>query len=878
MSTSEDKLKAAYALNLCMVSVSQIIDYDDVNVLEQERDNILNNINLEQIIKDEALLDAIKIILDQIVYIQIATGNKQIVEAEYQNRIKNAIWTAIPNMGLLVATGNPIAMAITIASQIGIGYMNYRRNRAEYQLEKEKALWEIKESEMNQLNRLQQSLFEAAWRLSDTYGFPDEYRLTIPQIHEYNLALMEQNAVKRYEKLNDMRRCFSAYPQFWYQIGSTANSIYRDDALNMTSRIREFYKKCAIECFEEYYHLNKFSILRNDIITAAWALEYIDLLNLNEPQNISKGAALADIAEKNVGPNNGDILELCAYAQLKLGDKNHAARLFKKLVAQNYNSEINARILSGLYIQQSRSADTREQALIEYEKLPLITDPKYLLPMPSLDESWNPEQEQLKPGDDSDSSQETTYEELTLSYILNIAKGETLKYQNKIIHFQSLMNCEGALEFHNCVLHYNETSNTNEIKLTSTASLSMQNCTIVNHGYDKHVFLDASEAENEIRFTNCGFSRCCRFLKFGKMLLMKQCKTVDAGEGFISYGHQFQSSKAIIAECEFLFIAKPSFFPEKSWDAVISCDAMEMSQCSVQGQLKIPSASALEEIKKSDKSQQTLWKFCSGTVTNCSFEGVENVFYVSDWRGKGVVSSSSFENCLNIIVGYNYNVIVVEDCRFEKCTEIANGLNEGSRISVCQFNNCFCELISTDYEGGTTVELCEFNNWVDTRRGNFTSNSSLFAWTMMRFKRTRKDGNISTVSRCVFNGMSAHNSFLIVGDILKNIDGYAVRVEKCDFRNCTTDRKSGKIIKEYDTYFTVFNKEKQLRVVSISDCRGLDQINKESCVNTDVVVKTKNSVGAMIGVSMASAVAGLPGYVAASLINKAASDDETHAE
>ena len=410
MSTSEDKLKAAYALNLCMVSVSQIIDYDDVNVLEQERDNILNNINLEQIIKDEALLDAIKIILDQIVYIQIATGNKQIVEAEYQNRIKNAIWTAIPNMGLLVATGNPIAMAITIASQIGIGYMNYRRNRAEYQLEKEKALWEIKESEMNQLNRLQQSLFEAAWRLSDTYGFPDEYRLTIPQIHEYNLALMEQNAVKRYEKLNDMRRCFSAYPQFWYQIGSTANSIYRDDALNMTSRIREFYKKCAIECFEEYYHLNKFSILRNDIITAAWALEYIDLLNLNEPQNISKGAALADIAEKNVGPNNGDILELCAYAQLKLGDKNHAARLFKKLVAQNYNSEINARILSGLYIQQSRSADTREQALIEYEKLSLITDPKYLLPMPSLDESWNPEQEQLKPGDDSDSSQETTYD------------------------------------------------------------------------------------------------------------------------------------------------------------------------------------------------------------------------------------------------------------------------------------------------------------------------------------------------------------------------------------------------------------------------------------------------------------------------------------
>lgn len=126
--------------------------------------------------------------------------------------------------------------------------------------------------------------------------------------------------------------------------------------------------------------------------------------------------------------------------------------------------------------------------------------------------------------------------------------------------------------------------------------------------------------------------------------------------------------------------------------------------------------------------------------------------------------------------------------------------------------------------------------------------------------------------------MSAHNSFLIVGDILKNIDGYAVRVENVILEIARQIEKAEKIIKEYDTYFTVFNKEKQLRVVSISDCRGLDQINKESCVNTDVVVKTKNSVGAMIGVSMASAVAGLPGYVAASLINKAASDDETHAE
>ena len=38
--------QAAYALNMCTVSVSQIIDYDDINILEQEYEAILNNINL----------------------------------------------------------------------------------------------------------------------------------------------------------------------------------------------------------------------------------------------------------------------------------------------------------------------------------------------------------------------------------------------------------------------------------------------------------------------------------------------------------------------------------------------------------------------------------------------------------------------------------------------------------------------------------------------------------------------------------------------------------------------------------------------------------------------------------------------------------------
>ena len=39
---TDEQIQAAYALNLCSVSVSQIVDYNDVYILEQEYENILS--------------------------------------------------------------------------------------------------------------------------------------------------------------------------------------------------------------------------------------------------------------------------------------------------------------------------------------------------------------------------------------------------------------------------------------------------------------------------------------------------------------------------------------------------------------------------------------------------------------------------------------------------------------------------------------------------------------------------------------------------------------------------------------------------------------------------------------------------------------------
>ena len=378
MMCTNEQLRAAYALNLCTVSVAQIIDYNDIGILMQEYDNILNNLNMEAIPKNNALREALVQILETIKLCKISEGDRKLIDSEYQNRMKNAVWSAVPHLGLIFATGNPIAIAMNLATQVGIGYMNYRRNRAEYQQGREKEYWQIQKNKLDIFSNLQQMLFETAWRLADAFNFPDEYRLTDQQVHEYNITLLEDDPIKRYNNLDFMKDKFKAYPHFWYQMGSTANSIYRSEDLDISDSTRTMYKGHAIECFEHYRKLNKFNLLRQDAITSAWALEYIDLLDLNDENDREKAKELLEEAEAHAGTAK-DVLELRAY--------DDAIKLFKFLVNNDYNLEINARILSALLIYNFRDPEKRDSVLSAYENISGVAR-KYLLPIPSTEEEW----------------------------------------------------------------------------------------------------------------------------------------------------------------------------------------------------------------------------------------------------------------------------------------------------------------------------------------------------------------------------------------------------------------------------------------------------------------------------------------------------------
>jgi len=378
--TDMGKLKAAYMLNLCTVSVSQIIDYNDMNIMEQEYNAILNNLNLQEMPKDEPFLHILKEILNTITFFRIQEGDKKFIEREYQQKMKNAIWDSVPNLSVIVATGNPIAMAVSLAAQAGISYMNYRKTKARNLLEKEKQEWELQRAAIEQFNVIRRELFDTAWRIADKYDFPDNYRLTENQIKQYNEILMDSNLLRKYERLESIEDDFIAYPPFWYHYGNTANAIsieYREKDKN----VHEIYRKRAVLHFEHFDKVN-LPLLREDQLAASCELEYVDLLDPTaDRERILK---CINKARKFAG-RELDVLQLCAFAYQRIGEIQESESLFRFLVNENYNRNTNAQILSRIYVARAIANSSEEEKKLYLAQYELLSErdvnPRYLFPM-----------------------------------------------------------------------------------------------------------------------------------------------------------------------------------------------------------------------------------------------------------------------------------------------------------------------------------------------------------------------------------------------------------------------------------------------------------------------------------------------------------------
>jgi hypothetical protein len=312
------------------------------------------------------------------------------LEKKYQQKIKNAIWNAIPSFGL-IAVGEPYTFAISMIASVGMGYMNYRKEKANTLTEREEQEWTLQRSAIEQFNALRRELFDTAWRLSDSYKFDDKYRLTESQISQYNSILMDSIPLRKYERLDSIKDNFEAYPPFWYYFANAAMdvvNVYKNETAfdDNISAINK-YTQLAEQNYQKYLDKD-IDLLRNNYIRSACDLEYAALLfdslsriEENEQKlRLCKINDLIDDAIKHCG-SKLDILQIASIYYLKLNKTGEASKHLRKLVIENYNTKTNSQLLSFIYLQET-IFDSKKfiTNTLKYKELVQFTDRTSLIP------------------------------------------------------------------------------------------------------------------------------------------------------------------------------------------------------------------------------------------------------------------------------------------------------------------------------------------------------------------------------------------------------------------------------------------------------------------------------------------------------------------
>lgn len=340
--------------------------------------------------KDQALLHILRQILDTVTFFRIYEGDKMMLEKKYQQKIKNAIWNAIPSFAL-VAFGDPYTFAMSMIASVGMGYMNYRKEKANTLTEREEQEWTLQRSAIEQFNALRRELFDTAWRLSDSYEFDDKYRLTESQISQYNSILMDSIPLRKYERLNSIKDNFEAYPPFWYYLANAAMdvvNVYKNETAfgDNISAINK-YTQLAEQNYQKYLDKD-IDLLRNNYIRSACDLEYAALLLDSLPRieenekklRLRKINYLIDDAIKHCG-SKLDILQIASIYYLKINKAEEATKHLRKLVIENYNTKTNSQLLSFIYLQET-VFDTNKfiPNTLKYKELVQFTDRTNLIP------------------------------------------------------------------------------------------------------------------------------------------------------------------------------------------------------------------------------------------------------------------------------------------------------------------------------------------------------------------------------------------------------------------------------------------------------------------------------------------------------------------
>lgn len=472
--------------------------------------------------------------------------------------------------------------------------------------------------------------------------------------------------------------------------------------------------------------------------------------------------------------------------------------------------------------------------------------------------------------------------EEVISEFLHIQEGETKKIEDSDVYIRSHVQCNGTLIFDKCRLFYGDEEAEYSVDLNPGAILKINSCAVYYGGktesylvkvkegkvdisnstfYEIKRFVDAEDTMINMEMSN--FQKCGEFIEpSGETeISIESCKIGATSEKFIDdCSASLSVNRTEVEFTRITDIIMPESFGSRALFG--RCNSAKITESKIYGPEinenytedlnndlenklgyrderseeinKIPSLYGVKGIVSLLLMLNERKISESATFMNCTFENIGPV-----GGDKTKAYNCLFRRCFGAFNVIREGIEAV-NCVFEECTRVVED-GENSLISSCAFYECHGEIISSDrMGGGITIEDCTFVN--ASFDEEITNKKAL-----LQLKWVNKGAN--KIKNCIFDGVCINGGYLIKCDYHDKKINNTLEIENTVFQNVRTNDSDGCIIKSEGKISKTFGKDFVRDFAVIRDCKGLENVNKESDRKNNVEPVRETKDGERIGCS-----------------------------
>ena len=331
--SDEQKKQLAVSLNYTRASLHRIRESKSKKVLIEERDNILNRLNLNRVV-DEDVMKLYSSILDEISGVQIAERERGALDDRYVRVLQRDLGLNTLQIMTEVASTQYVSAFRTGANS----FLDHRNQAANHEMDQ----WQVEKKRMESVVQKSTQFLDVTWKLCRSKNIPDVWLVRTDDLDKLDMIRRNPDLEVRLRMLRRMEKFMQCYPPYYYHLARTLQEMNNMHEASTT--------------YEKLITLNQDHFHKDEMLATALANRAMIQVFLGEREAVETAQKALDC---NAEPCQANLV--CAGILQKYGHYERAEEALLHNIDEDYELPSSRTALLGLYYATDNRAKLAEK-------------------------------------------------------------------------------------------------------------------------------------------------------------------------------------------------------------------------------------------------------------------------------------------------------------------------------------------------------------------------------------------------------------------------------------------------------------------------------------------------------------------------------------